>query len=666
MEYTTLNNLNDASSQKIVINRIKRIIEKYADVWRVLHEPIQNSIDAIQKRSDVLEGQVYVEINVKRGKVKIHDNGKGFPRNLELLLPDGTDKNEQLDTMGYQGVGLKSVIYSSNNFRLQANTGNGQFWGLEIANASKYLETEGQQEAPITEIEQDRGDQGTTIEIDFKEDIVVKAIEQIIDAVTTTESNFKWRWDDVCRTNYFLSKAKNKREIFVYIFKYYLLTHTYIGSLSRLLNCRLKQSEDIYAKKVTVHLKIDLENLNKNDTENEFFKQVITESIADKSSDSKLLKFEVDNKFLDFQGIVESIKKIAPRDITFDIFEFDIRRAGIMRDPTLVDQVYCNIMTPDYTKDESDIESRYTQYISLISPSNDARKEENIKQFKSLFPKILGIYILIGRMEYFEKYLGNNYGMKLIAANGIPTQHELTARSSNQSFYFNPITFIMNVDGKLNEGKTHLVNDYLKKRCVEFFREAFESTLNRLTKEFVRTVPNTDPPTETDIVSLRNINIKGIDIKREPVDENTLIALFYQMLKVKNLSLPTYGLLGQGVFDGKFVYEDRNIRSDNDLLKLEFKVKLSKLLDEFDSPNSAKGFDQCDLLIVWSDRISTTQQQDWRVVNRSGVPTASLNRSRCPDWITTLVKDKDQVYKPIIILSDWVDELDENFASQDV
>ena len=73
-------------------------------------------------------------------------------------------------------------------------------------------------------------------------------------------------------------------------------------------------------------------------------------------------------------------------------------------------------------------------------------------------------------------------------------------------------------------------NDYFKKKYIEFFREAFECTLNRLTKEFVRTVPNTDPPPETDIVGLRKININGVDIKREPVDENTLIALFYQMV----------------------------------------------------------------------------------------------------------------------------------------
>lgn len=468
MTYTTLNNLNDASSQKIVINRINRIIEKYADVWRVLHEPIQNSIDAIQKRSDLLEGQVYVEINVNQGKVTVKDNGKGFPKNLELLLPDGTDKDEQLDTMGYQGVGLKSVIYSSNNFKLQANTGSGQYWGIEISNASEYLKTKGPKEAPITEIDQDRGVQGTTIEIDFEEGVVVEAIEQIIDAITTAESNFRWRWDDVCKTNYFLSKAKNKREIFCHILKYYLLTQTYIGSLNRLLNCRLKQFEDIYAKKVTVNLDINLEGLSPSNTKNSFLKEVVSEDIADRTSEHKLLSLQVDNKFLDFQGVVEDIKRSAPRDITFDIFEFDIRRAGIMRDPTLADQVYCKIMTPDYTKDESDAAGRYAQYISLISPSNDARKEENIRQFKRLFPQILGIYVLIGWMEYFEKYLGNNYGIKLIAANGIPTQHELTARSSNQSFYFNPLTFVMNVDGKLNEGKTHLVSDYFKKRCVEF------------------------------------------------------------------------------------------------------------------------------------------------------------------------------------------------------
>jgi len=212
--------------------------------------------------------------------------------------------------------------------------------------------------------------------------------------------------------------------------------------------------------------------------------------------------------------------------------------------------------------------------------------------------------------------------------------------------------------------KPNLIDPSLERRCVKFFREAFESTLNRLAKEFVRTIPNTDPPPETDLVSKRVINIENVDIKREPEDEDTLIALFYQLLIVKDLDLPTYGLLNQGVFDGKFTYEDRNIRSDNDLKMIEFKVRLSTLLNDFYSPNNPKEFAHCDLIVVWSDHITTPQQQDWRVVSRDALTTAALRQSRAPDWIKTFLKDSNNVYKPIIVVEDWVKEFDKNFNYQ--
>lgn len=661
MKYDSLNKLNTASSNEIVISRIKRIIEKYADVWRVFHEPIQNSIDAIQKREDIREGKISIKVNLKLQKIIISDNGRGFPKDLSLLLPDGTDKHDQSDTMGYQGVGLKSVIYSSNNFKLLSNTGDDNTWGIEISNAAAYLKTGGHEEAPIRVLTEARNEQGTTIEIGFDDNIVLSAFEQIIQAILETESNFRWRWDEIKRINYYLRRAKNIQEIFSYIFKYYMLTHTYIGSVSRLLNCRLKITDDIYAKKVSIAFEIDFNGMNEEDTDDELLKELIGKSLKI----GKTLKINLNNKFIDFAETIELIKKVEPRNIAFDIKDFNIPTRGILNDPTLKDQVFCKIMTPDYTKPERNLKERYAQYISLVNPGNEARKGKNIKTFKTLFPKILGIYILIGRMDYYEKYLGNNYGIKIIAANGIPTQHELTARSSNQSFYFNPITFILNIDGKLNEGKTELINQYLKKRCVEYFREAFECTLNRLAKEFVRTVPNTDPPPETDLVDQIAINIKGVDIKRVPVDENTLIALFYQLLNVKGYELPTYGLLTQGVFDGKFTYHDKNIRSDNDLKSLEFKVILANLLNDFDSPSSGKNFDDCDLIIVWDEKTSTIQQQDWRVSSTEHVPTHALRQINCPNWITTVIKNKDQIYKPIIIVKDWVKELDDNFDEED-
>ncbi|MEX0810568.1 MAG: hypothetical protein WD048_00040 [Chitinophagales bacterium] len=654
MQYESLNSLNEDSSQIIVVNRIKRIIEKYSDVWRVFHEPIQNSIDAIQKRNDIREGAIQVTVKLKSNIVTVQDEGSGFPQNFQLLLPDGTDKIDQSDTMGYQGVGLKSVIYSSNRFHLKSKLSDGSMWDVEISNAAKYLETEGADDAPISIGNGGLDEQGTLIEIEFDNNLVISALEEILDIILYSESNFRWKWPEVQQQNFHL-KDKSKADMLLYLLRYYFTTHTYIGSVHKLMNTRLRSNEDVYAKKINIEIKLDFEELETSDVNDEFLKEVISEL----SEEERVLKLELKNKFIDFNNIIDSVRSENPRVVPFNIHEFDIPPGGRVGNPVLKSQVYLKTFTPDYSKNEDDYEARYKEFLTLINPGSIDRYDRNKRRFKNFLPNIMGIYILIGRMDYYEQFLGNNYGIKLIAANGIPTQHELTARSSNQSFYFNPITFILNVDGKLNEGKTELINTGLRRKSVEFFREAFECTLNRLTKEFVNKTPNTSKIEDSNFVQQDDIDIPGVDIKKIPTDENTLIALFYQLLKVREQELPTYGLLSQGVFDGKFVYEDGNVRSENDLLSLEFKVNCSNLVDDFDNPNNPKVLINCDLLITWNDRLTTTQQQDWRIVNRTSVQTNDLVQSRCPDWITTLIRDKDHNYKPIIIVKDWVDELNQ-------
>ena len=662
MSHDSLNSLNRASSQKIVVRRIQRIIEKYAEVWRVLHEPVQNSIDAIQQREDITEGKVSININLETGVVIVSDNGKGFPSDrLDLLLPDGTDKTGQSDTMGYQGVGLKSVIYTSQRFRLVSNTGVDN-WGIEITNARDYLESNGEATAPIRRLDENRIGQGTTIEVEFEPAVTVKAIEQIIHSVTSAESNFQWPWtEDFRDNNYFLKRAEDDIEILAHMLTYYLKTHTYVASVNRLLNCRLKLQEDVYAKKVEIQLSIDfgsndvIENIG-----DEFFDDVV-KSMSGRTP--KCIEISTENKFMDFQQIVTRIEAEDSRSISFEIHDFDVPEAGIYKNLSqmthLADHVYCKIITPDYTADKDDFNSRYAQYISLLKGSSHDRTQKNIGIFHDFFPRILGIYLLIGRMEYYEKFMGNNYGIKLIAANGIPTQHELTARSSNQSFYFNPITFILNVDGKLNEGKTHLIDPTLERQCVKFFREAFESTLNRLAQEFVRSGRRSaSSPIEPELVETPSIDIEGVDICRIPQDENTLIVLFFQLLRMKKVELPTYALLQSGIFDGKFTYLDENIQSPNDLKNMEFKVDLGRLLDDFDGPNNPKVFDYCDMVVVWSDNMRDVQTQDWRVVNRDAVSTSHLIQSEAPDWITTFLRDRTHTYKPIVVVQDWVRELD--------
>jgi len=652
------------SSEQIVISRIKRIIEKYPSVWRVIHEPVQNSIDAIQKRDDIEQGTINLSIDFISGLVEVEDDGVGFPQNLNLLLPDGTDKTDGSYTLGYQGVGLKGVIYSTSSFRLLSNLGDENNWGIEIGNAKGYLDSDGQEQAPINDIDEIKQGLGTTISMQFDRSNLVKALEQMIESVFDAETNFKWSsWHrsrgEFLARNIHLSPDISNLDIFLYVLKYYLLTHTYIGSVNRLLECRVETENEVFAKHIAVNISINFDGLAVQETSNEFLQELIEDL---EGLDDKTATLMVENKFIDFGEVVERQRTVNRRSINFRIFDFNMVNGGRVNNPTLQDNVYCKILLPNYEIPEDDFDRRYEPFISLLDGTNQDRKDQNVRRLQSLFPKILGVYILIGRMQYYEMFLGNNYGLKFIAANGVPTQHELTPRSSNQSFYFNPITFIINIDGKLNEGKTHLIDEGLKRQASYYFREAFESTLNRLAKEFVRTVPNTDRPIQTNLVEGKEIDIPSVHLKREPVDENTLIALFYQLLIVKEMDLPTYGLLGQGVFDGKFVFNDENIRSDNDLSILEFKVALTKLLNDFDNPNSAKRFRECDLIIVWDDDISVSQEQDWRVVAAEAVPTRNIQAIDAPERISTYLRDRDNEYRPLIVVKDWVIELDPSFS----
>lgn len=658
MSHKTLNELNKASSKSIVLKRIERILEKYSDVWRTFHEPIQNSIDAIQNRDDIEEGEVTVSVNVDKQSVKISDNGRGFPENYDLLLPDGTDKDDQRETLGYQGVGLKSVIYASNHFELNAQTIDDYSWGVTIDDASKYLKSGGETEAPIKAQESKRKERGTTIEINFDGETVVNALKEIVDSVISSESNFKWKWDDVLSSNYFLDLEDNVKN-FKQLLEYYFRTQTYLASVNKILNCRLKKDKEIYVKDVSIKIEFNFANFDASNLNHE----VLKEFIDAVKNNGNTLDIHLDNRFLDFNLRVEKVRKNNPRNINFEIYDdIEIPPGGKTTNPILMDNVFLKILTPNYKKTEDEFEERYKEYISLIHPGDEKRRDVNKKKFSSLFPKILGIYILIGRMDYYQKFLGNQYGIKLISANGTPTQHELTARSSNQSFYFNPLNFIINVDGKLNEGKTELISNHLKRQCIEFFRESFECTLNRLTWSFVRNPPHTGRGEVTKYTDqgLEPINIDGIDLKLEPIDETSLISLFYQLLNLNDLSLPTFGLSSFDVYDGKFAYEGKTVKSDNDLKALEFKVKCLNLVKDFDNPNNSKLLAQTDLIVVWDDKLTSNQKQDWKIVNKQSVRTGKLIDADCPEWIETFIRDKNHDYKPIIILKDWVEALNQD------
>jgi hypothetical protein len=285
--------------------------------------------------------------------------------------------------------------------------------------------------------------------------------------------------------------------------------------------------------------------------------------------------------------------------------------------------------------------------------------------YSKLFPKILGIYLVIGRTTFFERFGVINRGERFIAANGIPTSHEITIRSTSSTWYLETIHFVVNVDERLNYGKKQITNTKLIGQVRDFFSDAY-TILMSLSKDFVREEDKRRGSDEIseDFVTLEPLSIVGFNIIKQPVDENTLIALFFQMLSNKSLhekllgsqiELQVYGLQSKGIYDGKFRWDaEKTPKTDANLLNLEFKVKLSALVGEFDSPASEKEFKEVDLIIVWEDDIPELDKE-WKVRGVTDYRRHELDRRGVPRYITTILEEERSAeYRPLIIVREWV------------
>lgn len=164
------------------------------------------------------------------------------------------------------------------------------------------------------------------------------------------------------------------------------------------------------------------------------------------------------------------------------------------------------------------------------------------------------------------------------------------------------------------------------------------------------------------LADLEEINIHGISLIRQPIDENTLIALFFQVLAIKGWELPTFGLSQSSIYDGYFTFPNEltRIRSTNDLHRLEFKVKVSDLIDEFENYEpDGKEYTETNLAIVWDPEIPQ-ERNHWQI---TGISPALERRlvdagNQIPIQsvlINTSVPGFEGI--PIIVMKDMIQEL---------
>ncbi len=135
-------NFLEARSTNSIRKEINNIINSYNNSWDILCELFQNSFDAIiryNKNEGVKKHKIEFEISVPNRKISIKDTGGGIDAKMvsEIVAPNGTDKEDELDSIGEKGVGLTYTIFSCNNFHVKTQTNNTYFEG-NIKNASSW------------------------------------------------------------------------------------------------------------------------------------------------------------------------------------------------------------------------------------------------------------------------------------------------------------------------------------------------------------------------------------------------------------------------------------------------------------------------------------------------------------------------------------------------
>ena len=119
----------------------KKTIDTYQKEWVVVHEALQNALDAIylsQKPTGIIE----IILDVAGNNVQVFDNGVGFPQDRKYLVLGATDKDRYLTTrrevLGNIGVGLKTVLLSSKEFHIES-VRDGFKWQITVKDGYKFL-----------------------------------------------------------------------------------------------------------------------------------------------------------------------------------------------------------------------------------------------------------------------------------------------------------------------------------------------------------------------------------------------------------------------------------------------------------------------------------------------------------------------------------------------
>jgi hypothetical protein len=596
---------------------IRRTIQSYSVPWIVVNETLQNSMDAIQK-SEVAEGNIRVDFHIDDNRVEIQDNGKGFAYdpNLRLFFWGMTDKEsdpEHSRLLGYQGVGLKVVLFSSSDFEF-TTINSGRRWGARIRNANEF-ETRGSISPEISQPAETEEHPGTSMRYVFPDDKVQSFFHYIFD-----------KYDGEVGDNL----ASTIPEKFLIALEHYFRIYTYAGNLDRLLN--LPDAP----KKSMINLNIYWSQIPDNLPSG-------LKSILETSTPPLVLSFE--NKHWDLEEVLNRIKPRYRRRLPSPL-SFPIPPSG-----------YAARHGPRYI-----YVNRFREladYQSLVTNTRSRNPADIPYYQRYLFSRVRGIYLVIGAREVLSEYLFGDLETQhvICAQSGVPTEHKIREPTDGGELGYLPNIYLaISTNAQLNYGKRQITDPWLRGYINSYFNDAFRLTLRDIAKAFVGKIkPLTPPPgSVTDIVGRQAMtSVPGIE--KVPYDENLVIAIFYALSGAGLMrGVKTFDLSSSEPYDGKILIKSGGSfaqpTADEHLKTLEFKIRLSDLITELD--RGYKIGTDMDLIVVWEDDYShlslTSQLPDYGV--------EETERTDLPEVTKKLVCRNIPREIPIIVLKEVIQQ----------
>lgn len=591
---------------------IEIAIKTYPLEWRVILETLQNSIDAIDKNEKVKEGEINVIFNIGESSVTIQDNGIGFPLKEDLFFLHGGTKSGEVKSKGKIGVGLKVTMFSSKSFFINSvfkdDEGKIRQWSAEVTDAHKYL-GKSALTANISNLQESKAATGTTMTYSFPDNSVTELIK-----------TFGNKIDDIPDI-----VERSLTEKFLKSMEYFFRTNSYSADTCRLID--EKASKKI---KIDVSIKYDEPPVGLNPK----LATVFSESNGN-------IKHSFYNKYWDIEELIKKQKGMNKlKVIDHKLYEKSSEFGQFNPD---------NFMWIRRFTDKKEIKGL------LPKKSKDA--------FDGLIKKINGIYLAIGTMKNMRKFYFRQPN-KFISINGTPSDHNLPNPTSSTA-YANVNFCIIDVDSVFNYGKLQTPDRYLISQCGKFYLEIYKNAIVKIGEKTVGTdieedtsAKSVDKPTLiTDLSDL------GIDssFKKTPTDENALIALFFDLLgrgTIKDYEF--YSLHAKRKYDATAMIKIAGMKAiptpnnDSDLKTVEFKLRLSELIDEIE--DRTKELKKMTLIIVWEDDAfdSKDKPEEYEIIS---IDESEDKGKEFYGVQKCLVNKLDGTQRQIFVMKDFIEKL---------